>query len=132
MDFFFPFFFEHTEACEGDGLFFFAPRLTHLPPPIPLPGMEWQIEGGIEGPSPPVELVIAQTRALIHAAPSRTEQSGGVGGKGQPLQERGVCVCVSAYVKEKEREKKYTGVCLLACSCVCVPSPVGSYALHSD
>lgn len=47
-------------------------------------GWAW---GGIEGSSPAVELVIAQTRALIHAELSRTEQSGSVGRKGQPLQE---------------------------------------------
>lgn len=51
------------------------------------------------------------------------QNSRGVGGKGQPLWERGrwrVCVCVCAW---KEKEYKYTGVYWLVSSCGCVSSP---------
>lgn len=110
-------------AGAGDGLFFSAePNLIHRLDSPGKPGdAAAERAGGLEAPSPRVELVRAQTRAPSLTELSGAAQSGGVGGKvsvcgreAVPCVWVGVCACVCLHSCEREAKE----------ACACSPVPV--------
>lgn len=76
---------------------------------------------GMEGPSPPVALVLAQTRALNHTGVELNRAEWKCGRERSTFARESVCVCGLCVI-----ENKYTGICLLAVPCGRLPLPVDS------